>query len=87
MKSYKVKSFLGAGPSMQEASEWTSEQWESHEAYVEKLKAEGRYGELTETMFHFQDYPEFEDATPSDKQFGEFKLLIPIGKFKDEEPK
>lgn len=63
MKSYTVHSFLGAGPGDQEASYWTQEDWDRHDAYVAKLKEEGRYGKPTTTNFICQEYPEFGSPT------------------------
>lgn len=76
MKEITIKSFIGAGPGDQEASYWTQEDWDKHNAYVEEVKANGTYGTPTETTFNFQSYPEFDNQPIPRTEYG---LLIPKG--------
>lgn len=76
MKSIKIKSFIGAGPGDQEASYWTKGDWDKHNARIEELKANGTYGMPTETEFHLQSYPEFDDPISKPIEYG---ILIPKG--------
>lgn len=86
-RSIKIKPILGDLPEMGATDWWTKEQWDEHNAYVEKLKAEGKYlteGEEVTINYRPKDFEMFVDKTPLEKRFTNFGIIIPMGN--DSEP-
>ena len=59
-KEIKVKSFIGARPDGMAADWMTQKDWDDFDAYVEKCKANGTYGNEVEITLLLKPLPEFD---------------------------
>lgn len=78
---YKFKPILGALP--EDTQWWTEKDWAEHNAYVEKLKLEGRYmteGEEITVLYNKDDFKAFESDLVFKEVPPESMYFIPDGK-------
>lgn len=76
--TFKFKPILGSLPEMGATDWWTKEQWDEHNKYVEKLKAEGKYlTEGEEMTFTIQGSDAFDTVEDDEPKFRNFGIIIP----------